>query len=578
MKLSIRGKLIAITTILLIVPSLIIGIMGYSTAKENLDDIGAKGLKNDVQLALQLIDMANQQVEEGNLTLEEAQEQVKQKLIGPMQADGKRTIESTVDMGEYGYFFILDQQGVGVGHPMFEGKDLFDSQAPDGMYTTRETIKTAEKGGGFLEFDFAVPGTEDQIAPKIVYTELDPNWGWVVNAGAYLMDFNEGATGVLKMLAVVLVIALALGTVLIVWFARHLSNPLHRLTKHVGEVAEGDLRERDITVTNHDEIGELALSISKMTANLRSMVDQVSNASMQVAATSEELSASSEQTSLAVEQVASAIQEVADGAENQVTQTLKSNGLVGHISKEIAELNQHVQGVTSTANETSMLANDGVDVVDQAIQRIHLIQEETAVTATVVNELGNKSHEIGEMVSMITNVAEQTNLLALNAAIEAARAGEHGKGFAVVADEVRKLAEQSAQAANKVNHLILEIREEIDESVEAISKGNLSVEEGIRLVNEAGSSFRIIASAVNKVTADITEVSDGVEQISADAQLIVQTIDLTTEIAEQSAEHTQTIAAAAEEQTASIEEIAAGSDTLAQMAEDLQAAVRTFKY
>lgn len=578
MKLSIRSKLIMIMTILLIVPSLIIGVIGYSTAKSNLDDIGSIGLKNDVILALQMIDIANQQVEAGNLTLEEAQEGVKQKLIGPMQKDGKRTIESGVDMGSKGYFFILDKEGTGVGHPMFEGKNLFDSQAPDGMYTTRETIKKAENGGGFLEFDFAVPGTENQVSPKIVYTELDPNWGWVVNAGAYLMDFNSGANSVLKMLAIVLVIALGLGTALIIWFARHLSNPLHRLTKHVGEVAEGDFRNTEIIVQNHDEIGELAMSISKMTTNLRTMIDKVSNASMQVAATSEELSASSEQTSLAVEQVAVSIQEVAHGSESQVAETLKANELVAHISKEVSVLNDHVRHVTSAAENTSRLANDGVGVVEEAIERIHLIQEETALTATVVNELGNKSTEIGEMVSMITNVAEQTNLLALNAAIEAARAGEHGKGFAVVADEVRKLAEQSAQAASKVNHLIMEIREEIEESVDAINKGNLSVEEGIRLVNEAGTSFRIIASAVNGVTKDITEVADGVQQITINTNSIVETIDLTTEIAEQSADHTQTIAAAAEQQTASIEEIAAGSDTLARMAEDLQTAVRTFKY
>lgn len=193
MRLNIRIKLIGVTALILLIPSVLIGLSGYFTAKSQLDDVGKTGLKNNVVMAMQMIDALNVEVKRGNLTLKEAQDEVKERLIGSLQLDGTRKIDLNVNMGKYGYFFILDQKGVAVAHPTLEGKNLYDSQAPDGKYTTRETIKMAESGGGFVQFDFAVPG-EERLAPKVVYSEQDSNWGWVVVAGSYLEDFNSGAT------------------------------------------------------------------------------------------------------------------------------------------------------------------------------------------------------------------------------------------------------------------------------------------------------------------------------------------------------------------------------------------------
>lgn len=577
MKLSIRSKLIIISSLLLIIPSLVIGIVSYSTAKESLGEIGAMGLKNNTQMALQLIDLVNEEVKSGKLTLEEAQEEVKERLLGELQADGTRPNESTVAMGQHGYFFVLAEDGTALVHPMLEGQNLYDSQTPSGTYSTREIIEKANSGGGFVTFEFAVPGEPTMIEPKIIYAVVDPHWGWIVTSGSYLMDFNSSAKDLLVVLALVLTGALVVGGLIIVWFSRHLSNPIRLVTKQVELLANGDLTTDDLVVKNSDEIGELTTHFNTMKHHLRDTLLHVSDTAVQVAATSEELSASSAQTSRAVEQVSESIQEMATGADTQVSK----NGEVNHISttmaSDMSRLSEEMQVVNQTADEASTMANSGTAIISQTINQISNIQQDTVSTAGMINALGEKSNEIGQIVSLITNVAEQTNLLALNAAIEAARAGEHGKGFAVVADEVRKLAEQSRNSASQVNTLIQAIQEEIGQSVSAINNGQISVEEGIRLAQEAGNSFKNIATAVSTVSTQIDGISKSIENMSSEATAMVGAIDTTTEIAKNAAAHSQNIAAAAQQQTASMQEIAAASDTLAHMAEDLQESINTFK-
>ncbi|MEC2076695.1 methyl-accepting chemotaxis protein [Metabacillus fastidiosus] len=577
MKLSIRTKLITICFILLALPILIVGMVSYNSAKNSLDELGAIGLKNNVIMATQMIDLLNKEVEKGNLSLEEAQEQVKEKLLGKLQGDGKRSIDTQVDMGEYGYFFVLDEEGMAVAHPAKEGENLNDSQTPDGTFSTREIIQTAKNGGGFVHFDFALPKDPDRIEPKITYTEQDPHWGWVIASSSYMMDFNSKAAHLLIVLFIVLGISLAVGIIIIFLFSNHLLNPIKLVTKEVAKVADGDLRADKIQIRNKDEIGELAAYFNQMTGNLKEMIKQVSNTSMQVAATSEQLSASSEETSKSVEQVADSIQEIAAGADTQVAKTAEANEVVSAISSNIAYIVKNAECASKTSYQTSEMAENGNEVITKTIAHMNMIQNKTASTANMMNTLGDKSKEIDKIVSMITAVAEQTNLLALNAAIEAARAGEHGKGFAVVADEVRKLAEQSRDAANQIGSLIQDIQQNINQSVTAMNEGRISVDEGIQLVNDAGDSFEGIVEAVQKVTGQIEEVSTAVHDMSQGTESMVTTINETAKVAEDSALFTQNIAAVAEEQNASMEEIASVSDLLAKMAEELQESIKTFK-
>ncbi len=574
--MKIRTKLIVISAILLVIPSLVIGLSGYMLAKNSLNDIGSTGLKNDVMLAVDLLETLQDQVDQGNMTLEEAQNEAKDQLIGPLQQDGTRKIESGVDMGGHGYFFVLGDDGIAIAHPVKEGEDLSGSKTDSGMMTTLETIKTAQSGGGFLTFDFALPGT-DKTAPKIVYAKAFPAWGWNVVAGSYLMDFNSASNSLLTVLGIVLAAALLLGGLLIIWFSGHLSKPLSRITDHVAAIADGDLTSKLGDIRNRDEIGELADSAHRMSDSLKDMIENVSNASMQVAATSEELSASSEETSRSVEHVSESIQELAGGIDGQLEQAESANEAAAHLSSDMQHMETEMGKAGKTVGETVTLAAEGTQSVTRAVNHMQTIRTETDSAFGYVNELGSKSAEIGKIAGMITDVAEQTNLLALNAAIEAARAGENGRGFAVVADEVRKLAEQSSNAASQVGVLISAIQQDIGYSVSAIGRGNEAVKLGSEMVEETGVLFTRITEAIESISSQIDEVAAGTASNRNEAERMAAVVEQTAEIAMQSANHAETIAASAEEQTASMEEIAAASETLARMAEDLQESVRKFR-
>jgi len=224
-----------------------------------------------------------------------------------------------------------------------------------------------------------------------------------------------------------------------------------------------------------------------------------------------------------------------------------------------------------------MVAKDGGKAIETAVTQMNMIEATVAETSTKVSKLGERSQEIGQIVDTISAIASQTNLLALNAAIEAARAGEAGRGFAVVAEEVRKLVEQSQDAAKQITSLITEIQRETGETVISMQEGTKQVALGSQVVTQAGQSFKSIAGSVEKVTEQITGISEAIQLMATGSQQIVVSVREIGEISKSAAGETQNVSAATEEQSASMQEIAAASQALALMAEELQIAISVFK-
>jgi len=383
----------------------------------------------------------------------------------------------------------------------------------------------------------------------------------------------KSLTWVLLMMAAGCIVS---ALVIVMYLSGKFTKPITNIRDQAVQVAAGDLRIEKLAINSQDEMGELASSFNTMTENLRNLVKQVQNQSHHVAAASEELTASSEQSALASNQVAASITKIACGNLEQLRE-------VGEVSTAVETMAAALQQITATASEVAAAANRTVKItqsgqvsIDRAVEQISNVDKGTKEVGHAITDLEKSSQKISEIVNLISSIAGQTNLLALNAAIEAARAGEQGRGFAVVADEVRKLAEQSHHAAQEITSLIKNNTADIGKAVRAMEQGSRDVEQGITLVSHAGNDFDNIYQAVYRLSEQVRQISTAIEDMAIGSQRIVTAVGGIDTVSKIGASEAESVSAATEEQSASIEEIASSSQELARLAESLQQTINKF--
>ena len=371
------------------------------------------------------------------------------------------------------------------------------------------------------------------------------------------------------------IVGLLLGWIIV----KQISIRLNDVVKYLEILSTGDFSKAvsQSSLEDQSEFGSVSRAVDEMKNNVNSLIKQLGDAAQQLSASSEELTANAEQSAQASNQVAGSVTTVAEGAQKQLSLTEQANEIVHQISSAIQQVADNTGIVSDSAEKTASKANDGEGAIKKAVSQMKIIEEKTNDTAMVVCELEEKSKQIGQIVDAISNISGQTNLLALNAAIEAARAGEAGRGFSVVAEEVRKLAEQSQNAAKQITGLINEVQLKTNSAVEFMVMGKKEVDAGTQVVSLAGSSFEEILGMVRVMTLQISEISKAIADITSGTQKMVQAVDTIDQEGKKASEQTQTISAATEEQSASTEEIASASQHLASIAEDLQKAIQRFK-
>lgn len=388
-------------------------------------------------------------------------------------------------------------------------------------------------------------------------------------------NFNKAVWTFAIIMLVAVVLVMAMGWMI----TRYMTVSFGLMTSRLTVMAEGDFSKpiRSEFMERKDEFGEAGKCFNTLNINMQNLIKHLANTSEQLAASSEELTASAEQSAQAANQVAGAITQVAQGAEKQLQLVTATTDVVGQMSQGIGQVAENAQTVSLAAEKTASAASDGGRAVEKAVRQMSVIEEKTSETATVIAQLEGKSHEIGQIVEVIASIAGQTNLLALNAAIEAARAGEQGRGFAVVAEEVRKLAEQSGEAAKQIANLIGEVQEKTTSAVSYMTQGKIEVSMGTQVVNVAGESFREIMEMIQRMSEQMHEISSASEEITSGSQQVVNSVREIDKESKVSAEQAQTVSAATEEQSASMEEIASSSQALSAMAEELREAISKFK-
>lgn len=419
----------------------------------------------------------------------------------------------------------------------------------------------------------------DGVKRVAVYTPIELPGGqrWFMSVAAPEAEATQATSSLARTMLILSVVCLLIVAGLTVFIARQLVKPILFIRDECLLLADGDLREREAHVTSEDEIGQLAKGFRDMRTNLHLLVTTVHSQAEQLAASSQQLTAGAEQSAQAANQVAASITDVAAGAQEQLVAAGETAAIVEQMSASIEQVAANANEVAFQSSQAAVKATEGNKSVSQAVTQMANIEQTVTASAQVVAKLGERSKEIGQIVDAISGIAGQTNLLALNAAIEAARAGEQGRGFAVVAEEVRKLAEQSQDAAKQIATLIGEIQGDTDKAVVAMNEGTHEVKRGAEVVNASGQAFQEIVALVTQVSDQVKEISAAIEQMATGSQRIVNSVNCIDSLSKKSAEESEVVSAATEEQSATMEEIASSSRSLAHLATDLREAVGKFR-
>jgi methyl-accepting chemotaxis protein len=313
-----------------------------------------------------------------------------------------------------------------------------------------------------------------------------------------------------------------------------------------------------------------------MRGKLTGMLGEVTQTSQTVSAASQQMASTSEEAGRAVGEIAHAVGDVAAGAERQVSSVESVRIVVEEMAQATQQSSDQLSETGEAARQATEIAQDGIQAAEKASEAMAAVAEATGAASERISELGQKSERIGGIVATITGIAEQTNLLALNAAIEAARAGEQGRGFAVVAEEVRKLAEDSQQAAALIETLIGEIQAETHKAVEAVELGAQRTEDGVQTVNEARGKFEDIGGSISDMNGRISEVTMAMAQITASTQGILVSVSDVAAVAEENSASSEEVSASTQQTAASTEEISSSAQNLAGTAEHLDELVGQF--
>lgn len=575
---KIRQKMIAVCLLLLLVPTLLVGLVSYSVSKTETDKLIESKLESNVRMAIEMIGLMEASVKNGRLSADEARERIKTMLLGEKDKEGKRSINRNIDIGENGYFFVLDSAGTLLAHPALEGENIWERKTSDGYYYIQDMVRKAQEGGGNTYYSWPLPPPHsEKEAMKISYAELDPQWGWIVAAGSYMQDYNGGQKRILANLAVTLAVCMAVGAAVIWLFSRHIAGPIALVAKRTKLVADGDFTSSALDVRSRDEIGQLADDFNAMNEHLRTLAVQVKEGAGQVWTASRGLSVSIEETTKASRDIVTAVQHIAAGMDTQAQATTESSRAIEEMAAGIGKVAETSSSAFDASLMTSKAAEEGYGNIRQSVEQMNRASGTVAELSAVIGKLEQRSKEVGDIVEAITAIAGSTSLLALNASIEAARAGEQGRGFAVVAGEVKKLALQSESSAQEVIELIRAIQSDIGYAVRAMADGEREVREGAEMTRQSGESFQRILEATRSVVEQIQEASSAAEQMSASSEEIAASLQEMSRITAQGAESTQTISASTEEQLATMEELAGQAERLSGLAERLQQAVARFR-